>query len=72
MASQLCAGVAATETLNILLRRGGLLAAPWGLHFDAYRNRLKKTWRPGGNRNPNQRLALRIARSRLRTLKQGS
>jgi len=62
MACELCAGVAATQVLKILLRRGPILSAPWGLHFDAYRNRLKRTWRPGGNRNPLQQIAIAIAR----------
>jgi len=51
--------------LKILLGRGKVLFAPWGLHFDAYRNKLVRTWRPGGNRNPLQRLALHIARKQL-------
>lgn len=62
MACEICAGVAATQALKILLGRGDVLAAPWGLHFDAYRNKLAKTWRPGGNRNPFQRLAIRLAK----------
>ena len=62
MACQLCAGIAATEVLKILLRRGKVHAAPMGVHFDAYRGRLAHTWRPGGNRNPLQRVALAIAR----------
>ena len=66
IACQLCAGVAAAETLKILLGRGALVAAPWGLHFDAYRNLYKRTWRPGGYRNPLQRLARAIARRQLR------
>ena len=65
MACEICAGIAATESLKILLRRGKVVAAPRGLHFDPYRNRLAKTWRPGGNRNPVQKLALRIARRQL-------
>jgi molybdopterin/thiamine biosynthesis adenylyltransferase len=65
MACQLCAGVAATEALKILLGRGPVRAAPKGYHFDAYRNKLALTWRPGGNRNPLQRLAIAIARHRL-------
>lgn len=52
IACQLCAGVATAEALKILLGRGQLLAAPWGLHFDAYRNACRKTWRPWGYRNP--------------------
>lgn len=65
MACQLCAGVAATEALKILVGRGPVRAAPRGYHFDAYRNRLALTWRPGGNRNPLQRLAIAIARHQL-------
>lgn len=65
MACQLCAGVAATEALKILLNRGNVGAAPRGLHFDAYRGKLARTWRPGGNSNPLQRLMLSIARKRL-------
>jgi len=62
MACQLCSGVAATEGLKILLGRGNVLAAPRGFQFDAYRGKLVKTWRPGGNRNPLQRFALLLAR----------
>lgn len=64
MACQLCAGIAGSEALKILLGRGSVLAAPWGQHFDAYRNRLVRTWRPGGNRNPVQRLLISVARRR--------
>jgi molybdopterin/thiamine biosynthesis adenylyltransferase len=62
---QLAAGMAAAESLKILLRRGKVWAAPHGLHFDAYRNRFVRTWRPGGHRHPLQRLAARIGRRRL-------
>ncbi len=62
---QLCAGVAAAEALKILLGRGGVLAAPHGFHFDAYRNKFVRTWRPGGSSNPLQRLIRSIARRRL-------
>ena len=65
MACQLCAGAAATEALKILLKRGKVLAAPHGYQFDAYRNRFTRTWRPGGNNNPLQRLGLAIARYQL-------
>lgn len=65
MACQLCAGVAATEALKILLGRGPVTVAPKGLHFDAYRNRYVRTWRPGGNSNPLQRVILAIVRRRL-------
>ena len=65
MACQLCAGVAATEALKILLGRGRVRAAPWGYHFDAYRAKLALTWRPGGNRNPLQCLAIAMAKRKL-------
>ncbi len=65
MACELCAGFAATECLKILLGRGPLRAAPHGIHFDAYRYRLSRTWRPGGNRNPLQKLMLSVARRQL-------
>lgn len=65
MACELCAGFAGTYALKILLNRGEVIAAPRGIHFDAYRNKLTTTWRPWGNNNPLQRLGLRIARKRV-------
>lgn len=66
MACELCAGIAATEVLKIVLRRGEILAAPRGGHFDAFRSRFARTWRPWGNRNPLQRAAIAYAKARLR------
>lgn len=71
MACQICAGVAATEALKILLGRGRILAAPWGMQFDAYRNKIIRTWRPMGNRHPIQRLAMMVGRRRMLALKRG-
>lgn len=65
MACHLCAGIAATEVVKILLGRGKVHAAPVGLHFDAYRGALKLTWRPWGNRNPLQIAAIAMARRLL-------
>ncbi|HEX4910746.1 MAG TPA: ThiF family adenylyltransferase [Permianibacter sp.] len=65
MACDLCAGVMGVEVLKILLKRGPITAAPWGLHFDAYRQRYKKTWRPFGNANPLQKLLIALIRSKL-------
>ena len=67
-ACQLCSGVIATESLKLLLGRGGVPAAPRGYQFDAYRNRYARTWRPWGNRNPIQRLGLRIAKWQLKKM----
>ena len=65
MACQLCAGVAGSEALKILLKRGKVWAAPHGFQFDAYANKLVHTWRPGGNRNPINRLAISLAKRQL-------
>ena len=64
-ACQLCAGVAAVETLKLVLGRGGVKLAPWGSQFDAYRMRYARTWRPGGYRNPLQRLMRSLVRRQL-------
>ncbi|HSD35905.1 MAG TPA: ThiF family adenylyltransferase [Rhodocyclaceae bacterium] len=67
-ACQLCAGVAATEALKILLGRGTVRPAPHGYQFDAYRNKFVHTWRPGGNRNPVQVAGLAIVRRVLASM----
>ena len=62
MACDLCAGVMGTSVLKLLLGRGTIRAVPWGMHFDAYHQRLKLTWRPFGNSNPLQQLLLKFIR----------
>lgn len=66
MGCELAAGVAGTYALKILLHRGPVPAAPRGIHFDAYRNKLVHTWRPGGHRNPLQRLLISLIRRNVR------
>lgn len=70
MSCELCAGAAATTALKILLNRGKVLAAPRAYQFDAFRNRMVRTWRPGGYKNPLQRLGAAIANRQLRAMKQ--
>jgi len=70
-ACQLCAGVAAVETLKLLLDRGGVRLAPWGSQFDAYRMRYSRTWRPGGYKNPLQRLMSSLVRRQLAVATKG-
>jgi len=72
MGCQLCAGVAATEALKILLGRGKVQAAPHGFQFDAYRNKVVHTWRPGGNDHPMQRLALKIGMRQIARLRRAA
>ncbi len=66
MACDLCAGVMGTSVLKVLLGRGELRAAPWAMQFDAYRQKLGFTWRPGGNANPLQKLLMMFIRPVLR------
>lgn len=66
MGIELAAGVACSAALKVLLGRGDVRYAPKGLHFDAYQNRLVKTWRPFGNRNPVQQLMFCYIRGLLR------
>jgi molybdopterin/thiamine biosynthesis adenylyltransferase len=65
IACHLCAGIAGTEALKILLSRGNVTAAPHGVQFDAYRNELVHTWRPWGWRNPVQRIATSVAKKHM-------
>lgn len=62
MACDLCAGIMGTSVLKLLLERGAIKAVPWGMHFDAYHQKLKLTWRPFGNANPLQQLLLKYIR----------
>lgn len=65
MGIDLAAGVACSNALKILLGRGNVIYAPHGMHFDAYLNRLRKTWVPFGNRNPLQKLKIFFVKSIL-------
>ena len=65
MACQFTAGMAVTATMKLLLERGKVKGAPYSYQFDAYLGRYYRCWRPGGYRNPLQRLAERIVISRL-------
>jgi molybdopterin/thiamine biosynthesis adenylyltransferase len=66
MACQFAAGMAVTASMKLLLQRGGVKGAPHSSQFDAYLGRFYASWRPGGHRNPLQRLAERIVVSRLK------
>jgi hypothetical protein len=72
MGIELAAGVACTNAIKVLLGRGDVVTAPRGLHFDAYRNKLIKTWRPLGNRNPMQVVMFHIVRMMLRKQKRAA
>ncbi len=61
----MAAGVLCSNAVKILLHRGDVPAAPHGLHFDAYLNTCKKTWRPMGQKNPLSALTRHIIRRLL-------
>lgn len=65
-ACQICSGMATSSVLKIILGRGPLQAAPRSLQFDAYTGRFSRVWRPGGNRNPLQKLAIAYIYRRLK------
>jgi len=61
MACQLCAGVAATQAMKLLLGRGPLKPAPYYHQFDPYRERYVVGFCPGGNANPLRRVKVHLA-----------
>lgn len=65
MGCQLASGVAGVEVLKILLNRGKIIHAPFGLHFDSYLNKLKKTWRPYGNNNVIQKIMIKKLKKKM-------
>jgi hypothetical protein len=68
LACQLCAGVAATEVVKILLGRGPIRPVPWFFQFDAYLQRLYRGRLRWGNRSPVQRLKRRLMKKNLARL----
>jgi len=60
MGISLAAGTLCSNVLKLALGRGDLVVAPRGLHYDAYLNKTKKTWRPFGNKNPLQRYMFKV------------
>jgi len=71
LACDLCAGVAAAETVKILLDRTGIRSAPHYSQFDAYRCILRRGRLRWGNRGPLQRLKRAILRRRMLQLGYG-
>ncbi len=60
MGCELSAGVAGSEILKILLKRGPVSTAPRSILFDAYWNRIFKANIWWGNRNPLQKIKMMI------------
>jgi molybdopterin/thiamine biosynthesis adenylyltransferase len=66
MGIDLASGTLCTNVVKIIANRGDVIVAPKGLHFDAFRNCLKKTWRPGGHKNPMLKLMRKFIRAELK------
>ncbi len=66
---QLCAGMAGTEVLRILLKRKGLKPVPYYFQFDPYLMKLKKGKLYFGNKNPIQKLKMMIVKKLLESRK---
>jgi molybdopterin/thiamine biosynthesis adenylyltransferase len=56
MGAYLCAGVAGSEVVKILLGKDQPKASPWVLHFDAYLQTYTKSYLWLGHKNPIQKL----------------
>ncbi len=65
IAVNLCAAVAAMETLNLLLKRRPTRYVPHYAQFDPYRLRYRRGILPLGNRHPMQRLKLWAVKRRF-------
>lgn len=65
MGCYLCAGVAGTTALKILLGRGEVKRAPWVLHYDAYLQVYKKRYVWLGYRNPFQKVKTWLMKRQL-------
>jgi molybdopterin/thiamine biosynthesis adenylyltransferase len=66
IACQICAGMAATEALRIILNRGRVKPVPHFVQFDPYLQKYCKGYLLGGNRNPIQQLKKRAVGLLLR------
>lgn len=72
LACNFCSGVAAVETVKIILARKPLRPAPHYAQFDAYRCLLRRGYLRWGNRHPLQRLKRYILRRRMIQLGYGA
>lgn len=67
VACQICAGMAGTEALRIILNRKGLKPVPHYFQFDPFLMKLRKGKLYFGNRNPIQRLKISIVKKMIKS-----
>lgn len=65
LSTQLCSGMAAAESMKLLLGRGRVFAAPYYHQFDAYRGIYRRAKLRWGNRGPLQRIKFILARKKF-------
>ncbi len=69
---QICAGMAGTEALRIILNRKGLKPVPYYVQFDPFLMKLKRGKLYFGNRNPIQRMKMGIVKKKIQSGKNSS
>lgn len=60
-----CSAVVGSEVLKLLLNRGKIHYAPWAMQFDMYKNRYHKIYNWYGNRNPINKIKIKIVSSKV-------
>ena len=65
IACQICSGMAATEAVRIILNKGNVKPAPYFFQFDPYVQKYRKGKLYMGNRNPIQKIKLKVVKKIL-------
>ena len=65
IACQICSGMAATEAVRIILNKGRIKPAPYFFQFDPFLQKYRKGKLYMGNRNPIQKIKLRVVKKLL-------
>ena len=65
IACQICSGMAATEAVRIILKKGRIKPAPHFFQFDPYVQKYRKGKLYMGNRNPIQKIKLKVVKKIL-------
>ena len=65
MAIKLCSGLLVSNVVKLVTGRGEVVTAPRVTQLDAYKNKIKLSWCPFGNKGPIQKLKFAIARKQV-------
>lgn len=71
IACQICSGMAATETVRIILKKGRVKPVPYFFQFDPYVQKYRKGKLYMGNRNPIQQVKMKAVKLLLQRNKEG-